>query len=74
MLLNVKGVVIKSVDISDNDKLITLYTEEKGIITAVANGSKAIKSRYMAATQLFCYSNYVLYKKSDRFCVRAYSL
>lgn len=74
MLLNVKGVVIKSVDIADNDKLITLYTEEKGIITAVANGSKAIKSRYMAATQLFCYSNYVLYKKSDRFWVREVDL
>lgn len=74
MLLNVKGLVIKTVDIADNDKLITLYTEEKGIITAVANGSKAIKSRYMAATQLFCYSNYVLYKKSDRFWVREVDL
>jgi DNA repair protein RecO (recombination protein O) len=74
MLLKVKGVVIRSVDIKDSDKLITLYTEEKGIVTAIANGSKTLKSRYMAATQLFCYGNYVLYKKGDFFFVREVEL
>lgn len=74
MLLNVKGLVIRTVDYHDNDKLITLFTEEKGIITAIANGSKAIKSRYMAPTELFCYSNYVLYKKGDFFWVREVEL
>ena len=74
MLLKVKGVVIRSVDVKDNDKLITLYTEEKGIVTAIANGSKTLKSRYMAGTQLFCYGNYVLYKKGDFFFVREVEL
>ena len=74
MLVNVKGLVIRTVDYHDNDKLITLFTEEKGIITAIASGSKAIKSRYMAPTELFCYSNYVLYKKGEYFWVREVEL
>ncbi len=74
MLINVKGIVIRSVNVSENDKLITIFTEEKGIITAVANGSRTLKSRHLAATQLFCYSNFVLYKKSDKFWVREVEL
>ena len=74
MLLNVKGIVIRSVNISESDKLITIFTEEKGIVTAVSNGSRTIKSRYLAATQLFCYSNFVLYKKADKFWVKEVDL
>ena len=58
MLTEVKGLVIRTVDLSENDKLLTLFTEEYGKITAVANGSRALKSRYLAAAQLFCYGNY----------------
>ena len=74
MLIEVKGLVIRTIDLSDNDKLLTLFTEEHGKITAVANGSRALKSRYLAAAQLFCYGSYVLYKKGDRYWVREVSL
>lgn len=74
MLINVKGIVIRSVNISESDKLITIFTEEKGVVVAVANGSRTLKSRYLAATQLFCYSNYVLYKKGDKFWVKEVEL
>jgi DNA repair protein RecO (recombination protein O) len=74
MLIKVKGIVIRSVNISESDKLITIFTEEKGLVTAVANGSRTLKSRYLAASQLFCYSNYVLYKKSDKYWVKEVEL
>ena len=74
MLINVKGIVIRSVNISECDKLITIFTEEKGVVVAVANGSRTLKSRYLAATQLFCYSNYVLYKKGDKLWVKEVEL
>lgn len=74
MLTEVKGLVIRTVDLSENDKLLTLFTEEYGKITAVANGSRTLKSRYLAAAQLFCYGSYVLYRRGDRFWVREVTL
>lgn len=74
MLCEVRGLVIRTLDLADNDKLLTIFTEEYGKITAVANGGRALKSRYLAAAQLFCYGNYVLYQKGDRYWVREVNL
>lgn len=74
MLTEVKGLIVREVGLSDNDKLLTVITEEQGKITAVANGSRTLKSRYLAAAQLFCYGSYVLYQKGDRYWVRESSL
>ena len=74
MLTEVKGLVVRTVALSDNDKLLTLITEEQGKITAVANGSRVLKSRYLAAAQLFCYGSYVLYQRGERYWVREVTL
>ena len=74
MLLEVKGVVIRALNLSESDRLITILTESHGTVTAYANNSRSLKSRYMAAAQLFCYGSYVLYKKGDRFWVREVEL
>lgn len=54
--------VIRTQDINENDKLLWLFTEKLGKVSAVARGAKKGKSRFMAASQLFCYGEYVLYK------------
>lgn len=74
MLLEVKGVVIRTVNLSESDRIITILTEGHGTISAYANNSRSLKSRYMAAAQLFCYGSYILYKKGDRFWVREVEL
>lgn len=74
MLFEVKGVVIRAVNLSESDRLITILTESHGTISAYANNSRSLKSRYMAAAQLFCYGSYVLYKKGERFWVREVEL
>ncbi len=74
MLTEVKALVLRTVDLADNDKLLTLFTEEYGKLTAVANGSRTLKSRHLAAAQPFCYGSYVLYKKGERYWVREVSL
>ena len=52
MLTEVKGLVIRTVDIKETDRLITVFTEETGVITALARGARSLKSRKMAATML----------------------
>lgn len=74
MLIEISGLVIKTVNLSDNDTLLTIFSAERGKITAVANGSRTLKSRYLAATQLFCYSSFVLHQRGERFWVREVSL
>ena len=70
MLTEVKGLVIRTVDIKETDRLITVFTEEMGVVTALARGARSLKSRNMAATMQFCYSNLVLYKHGDKYTVK----
>ncbi|MBQ1260503.1 MAG: DNA repair protein RecO [Clostridia bacterium] len=70
MLTEVKGLVIRSVDIKESDRLITIFTEQMGAITALARGARSLKSRHMSSTMQFCYSSFVLYTRGDKIYVR----
>lgn len=70
MLTNVRGLVIRTVDIKETDRLITIFTEECGALVALARGARSLKSRKMAATMQFCYSSFVLYKQGDKYWIK----
>lgn len=74
MTVEVRGLVVRTVDLSRSDKLLTILTAERGLITAVSNGSRSLKSRYLAASQLFCYASFVLEVRGDRHWVREVEL
>lgn len=62
-----KAVVIKAQDYKENDKLVWLYTEKFGKVTAIAKGAKKSKSRLFALTLPLCYADYVLFKGKSLF-------
>ena len=66
MLTTVKGLVIRTVDLKETDRLVTIFTEERGVVTAMARGARSLKSRKLSATMLFCYGSYVLYGQGDK--------
>ena len=70
MLTQIKGLVIKAVDIRESDRLITIFSEESGIVTAMAKGARSLKSRHMSTTMPFCYATFILYGKGDNYWVR----
>ena len=74
MLTEVKGLVIRTVDVSESDRLVVMYTEEMGIVTALARGARSLKSRKMSAAMQFCYGSYVLYGKGDKLWIKEASL
>ena len=58
----VNGVVVREVPLGEYDKLLTVITEEMGRIQISGKGVRSLKSKHMPATQLFCYSSFVLRK------------
>ena len=73
-LIDAKGIVLRSVNYGERDRILTIYTEELGLITATANGSRSLKSRTLVATEQFCYSHYVFSYKNDRYTVKEVDL
>ena len=69
MHTNVRGLVIRTVDIKETDRLITIFTEERGVVSAVARGARSLKSRKMAATMQYCYSRLLLEKRGEYYYV-----
>ena len=74
MLFEVKALVIRTVDLSESDRLITLFTDQYGLLSVYANNSRSLRSKYMSGAQLFCYASFVLYKKGERYWVRELEL
>ena len=70
MLEKIKGLVIKSVDIRESDRLITIFSEEMGVVSALARGARSLKSRHMSSTMQFCYSTFVLYKRGEHYWIK----
>lgn len=61
--------VIKTQDLKENDKLVWLYSEKLGKITAVAKGAKSSRSKFLSTTLPFCYGEYVLFKGKNLFTI-----
>ncbi len=56
MNYNTRGFILRQRDYRDSDKLLSIFTEQKGKITAVAKGIKKPKSSLRACTQPFCHA------------------
>jgi DNA repair protein RecO (recombination protein O) len=74
MQTEVRGLVIRTVDIKETDRLITIFTEEMGVVSALARGARSLKSRKMSSTMQFCYSSFVLHKQGDKYWIKEASL
>ena len=51
----------------DEDKLLTILTEDRGVIFAYARGARRFKNRLAPSTGLLCYSSMVLFWNRDRY-------
>ena len=69
MHIRTNGIVIREQTISENDKLVTLLTQKKGVIRAFGHGAKSPRNRKSVATQLFCYCDYDIYSGRGVFSV-----
>ena len=69
-LLRTPGVVLRTRDLGEYDRLVTLYTRDLGRITAVAQGARRVRSRFGAALELFTLGEAVGYERPGRDLLR----
>ncbi|APH04346.1 DNA repair protein RecO [Bacillus weihaiensis] len=64
MLQKCEGIVIRSTNYGETNKIITLYTRELGKVGVMARGAKKPNSRLTSVTQLFTYGTFLFQKSS----------
>jgi DNA repair protein RecO (recombination protein O) len=64
MLQKCEGIVIRTTDYGETNKIVTLYTREWGKIGVMARGSKKPNSRLSAITQLFTHGYFLIQRGS----------
>jgi len=62
VLYRVEGIVVRSMDYGEGNKIITLCTKTHGKLGVLVRGAKKVRSRHAAATQLFTYGEYVFFR------------
>lgn len=60
-LYKAEGIVLRTRNLGEADRVITLYTREVGKVEGVARGSRRTRSRLIGGTQLFTHGQYMLY-------------
>ncbi len=60
------AIVVRRADYRDNDRMVTLFSPSLGRVDALCRGCRRQKSPLMAASELFCSGEYVLYQSRER--------
>lgn len=58
--IKVQGLVLKEYETGEADKRLLLLCKEKGQVMAYARGARKPRSKFMAAAQIFTYSDFIL--------------
>lgn len=61
MLEKVNGIIIKTQDYGESNKIVTIFSQRHGKFSAIARGAKKTKSRMAAVTQPFIYGEFLIY-------------
>ena len=67
--LTCRGMVIRTVDYRDNDRILTLFTAEQGRVDAKARSCRKATSPLLACTQPFVYGEYQLFYHKNKYII-----
>lgn len=57
-----RGVIIKQSDYGEGHRMLSIFTEDMGIVKAVSYGAKKLKSRQAASSQVLSWGEFELYE------------
>ena len=64
-VFNTDGVVLKVRHTGESDRIVTVLTRDRGVISAFAKAARRPKSKLHAGTQTFCYADLTYSKRGD---------
>lgn len=67
--IKTKGIVVKSIDYKDSDKIVTIFSADFGLIKARVRGVKKAKAKLAFAVQPFALIEFVLVQKGGFYTV-----
>ena len=70
MHITTKALVLRTTDYKESDKILTLFTQDQGKLTASARGCRKKGSTIAAGCQLLAWSEMVLYDYQGRWSVK----
>ena len=70
----VNGIVIKSMPYLDYDSLTTIFTAEKGLLTAKLKGVKKATAKLKFAGEPFCFAEFIIIEKQGKRTIKTASL
>lgn len=59
-----KGIILRQTDYGEANRMLTIFTDEYGIIKAAAHGAKRTKSKQSASSQFLTYAEFTFYINS----------
>ena len=69
----VKGLVLHGVDVKEKDKMLTVYTEERGLMSIYVTNAKSSKNKRGAACSDFAYSEFTIVERGDKIWLESVS-
>ncbi len=69
MQVRTSGLIIAERNISEKDKLLTIFTKDYGVVRAFAKGAKNITNKNFSGLSLLSYSDLTLYKGRDKYII-----
>jgi len=56
-----EGIVLRVRNLGEADRIVTLYTKERGKLNAVARGARRIRNRLVSPTQVFTHGRFLIF-------------
>ncbi len=72
--IEVLGMIIKSMNIGEYDKRLTILTKDRGKIAVFARGARRPNSAFLGSSRLFCFGTFTLYEGRDAYNLQAASI
>lgn len=64
--IRARGIIIKQSDYGEGHRMLSIFTEEYGIVKAVSYGAGKSKSKAAASSQFLCYGDFTFYKGANK--------